>query len=262
MKNRSVLVAMFVICTAVLALFPFPPTAAAAPSEQWARWYIELAFNNNKPETTMTIEIGHLNRFGNPILDMSETYDVSCYENGSLNIVNNVAEFDGHSYLACEMPVFQDKVSDLTEGKLEVGNECACKIANGSANFNFAGASENPFFYMKGLQFSAPTQANGQVARYQLTVADSTAESETFLPNKQLQWGVGEFSQSGKGYLPAFQVDGAVLGSSPQYIAGHLAVPTNQNEFFIGFNPDTGDTLQGQLNYLFVDPGCVGHGGI
>ena len=262
MKSRSVLVAFFVLCMAVLALFPLSQPVAAAPYEPWARWFIEVAFANNKPVATMTVEIGHDNRLGLHIVDLQKTYELSCQETGSLNVTNNVAVFDGNSYLTCEMPVFQDLVAELTEGKLKIDSTCDCKQANGEVDFAFGDPSENPFFYMEGLQFAGPKLPVGPDAHYSMTVDGVTAVSEVFMPNKQLQHGVSEFLQNGKQYQMLFELDGTSLGSSPTAYSGLLKVPTDQKQFFIGFNPDTGEILQGTLSYLFIDPGCVGHGGI
>ncbi|MBK8900705.1 MAG: hypothetical protein IPM53_05975 [Anaerolineaceae bacterium] len=262
MKSRSVLVAIFVMCTAVLTLLPFSQPASAAPDEPWARWFIELEFVNNKPAATMTVEIGHDTRLGQRVVEIQETYELACRETGTLNITNNVAEFDGNSYLTCEMPVFQDLVGTLTSGKLKIDRTCECKLANGQAHFAFSASSENPFFYLEGLQFAAPNPPTGPNVQYALTVAGVTAVSEVFAPTKQIQQGGGEFVQSGPGYEIRFQVNGTVLGGSPSSISGQLEVPTDQNQFYIGFNPDSGEILQGRLEYLFIDPGCVGHGGI
>lgn len=262
MKSRSVLVAIVVMCTAVLALLSFSSSVNAAPDIPWARWFIELEFVNNKPVATMTVEVGRDTPQGQRTVDIQETYELICTETGTLNITHNVAEFDGHSYLTCEMPIFQDLVGTLTEGKLKIDSTCTCKLANGEADFAFSGSSGNPFFYMEGLQFAAPKPPIGPNAQYALTVDGVTAVSELFTPNKQIQQGGGEFVQSGKGYEIRFQVDGTALASSPASIVGQLEVPTNQNQFYIGFNPDSGEILQGSLAYLFVDPGCVGHGGI
>lgn len=262
MKSRSVLVAFFVMCTAVLALFPLSHPAVAAPAELWARWFIEVEFANNQPVTTMTVEIGHNDRQGQPVVDLQETYDVLCQETGHLKINQNVAEFDGSSYLTCDMPVFQDIVAELTEGKLKIDSTCACKQADGQAHFAFSDPSENPFFYMEGLQFAAPKPPVGPIAQYAMTVDGVTAVSETFVPTKQIQQGGGTFSLNGQEYQIQFELDGASLASTPETFAGKLAVPTNQRHFFIGFNPDSGEILQGSLEYLFIDPGCVGHGGI
>lgn len=262
MKSRSVLVAIVVMCTAVLAIFPFSQPVNAAPDTPWARWFIELEFVNNQPLATMTVEIGRDTWRGQRVVDIQKSYELICQESGTIPISNNVAEFDGKSYLTCEMPVFQDLVATLTDGKLKIDRTCECKLANGEANFAFAASSENPFFYMEGLQFAAPKPPAGPNAQYAMTVEGVTAVSEVFSPNQQIQQGGGEFVQNGNGYEVRFQVDGTGLASLPGSIAGRLEVPTDQNQFYIGFNPDSGERLQGKLSYLFVDPGCVGHGGI
>ena len=262
MRNRSVLVAFLIICTGVFALLTIPTTVIAAPGDQWARWFVEASFDNNQPVVEMTIEIGYEDRSGNLIVGISETFSVACQENGKLHISNNAAKFDGSSYLICDMPNFQEKVLELTNGQLQISDECDCKEANGEVGFNFSKTSENPLFYLPDLQFSAPMNAIATLAQYRLTVRGNTAESEPFPTNYQMQWGGAAFEQSGSGYLTLFHVDGVALGSSPPYIPGILTLPTNPTEFFIGYNPDTGEALQGQLEYLIVDPGCVGHGGI
>lgn len=262
MKHRSVLVLFFMFCTAVFTLFTHSTPAHAAPGDQWARWFVELTFANNKPTVTMTVEIGHETRQGTQQVDIRERYPVDCQEHGALNISATVAEFDGQSYLTCEMPNFQEAVAKLTQGKLEINDSCSCKLANGLANFSFDSNSANPLFYMPKLQFSAPAHANGSLAQYKLVVNGVAAESEPFLINNKLQLGSGSFVQNGAGYIPEFYVDGTVLSSNPPYISGLLALPTNQTKFYIGYNPDSGESLQGKLSYLFIDPGCVGHGGI
>jgi hypothetical protein len=262
MKSRTVLVAFFVVCTAVFTQFTFPHTAAAAPGAQWARWFIEVAFANKQPLVQMTIEIGHENRWGSRVVDIVETHLADCQVNGSLEIVDGTGSFDGNTYLFCEMPNFQERVDKLTGGQFEIGENCECKLANGEVDFTFTAPSGNPLFYMPELQFSAPAQVNGTMANYQLFVNGATAESEPFLTNGQMQWGGGAFIQGSAGYSPTFHLELIALGSSPQFIPGILKLPTNETYFFIGFNPDTNEFLQGKLRHLFVDPGCVGHGGI
>lgn len=263
MKSRYVLAMFFVLCTAVFSLLSAPLTAQAAPGDQWARWFVEVVFDDTQPLARMTIEVGHETRFGNLQIDISETYPLECEENGSLHISGNVASFDGSGYLECEMPNFQEKVYSLSGGEVEIADSCICKRADGLVNFTFDSAvSQNPFFYMPDLQFSAPTNAYGSMIQYQLLVSGEIAESEPFMNTGQMQFGGGAFVQSGNGYAPEFEVGGLELGSNPEYIPVTLEVPTNQTKFFIGFNPDTGEFLQGKLGYLYMDPGCVGHGGI
>ena len=262
MKSRTVLVMFFVLCTAVFSLFSAPLTAQAAPSDQWARWFIEVAFENDKPNVKMTVEIGHETRSGQPIIDISETYPINCQDHGSLRIAGSVAAFDGKSFLACEMPNFQELVHKLTEGKLIIEDTCTCKLADGLANVDFDSPSENPLFYMPSLQFSAPTGAYGNVVQYELNVAGAVAISEEFTNTGKMQFGGGAFIKNGNGYAPEFEVDGLSLASNPPYITGLVKVPTNEKEFFVGFNPDTGEYLNGMMDYLYLDPGCVGHGGI
>lgn len=262
MNNRNVLVALFIFCTGLLTLLTFPLTTIAAPGDQWARWTIHVAFANNQPDVEMLIEIGHEGRSGSQIIDISETFTLDCQDHGSLEITNNAAKFDGNSYLQCEMPNFQEKVAELTGGELLIGDECNCKQANGEADFTFSTNSENPFFYLPDLQFSAPTNASGLLAQYRLMVSGQVAESEPFATAMFSQEGGGEFLFNGSGYNTEFHVNGLGLGSSPSFIAGTLAMPTSPTEFFIGYNADTGSTLQGELRTLTIDPGCVGHGGI
>lgn len=261
MKSRSVLVLFFVLCTAVFGLFPWSTTAQAAPGTLEARWFVEMSFPNDKPVATMTIEIYYESRSGTPILYTSDVFPISCLEVGSVEIANNIAIFDGHGYFECTMPSFQEKVTDLTRGELQVPDACTCKLAYGVADFMFSTTAGNPIFTMPELQFSAPVQPYG-VANYQLMVNGAVAESETFLPNSKLQSGLGQIQQQGGGYAPEFSVDGANLGSNPAFIGGKLEMPTNQTTFYVGFNPDNGDVLVGKLSGFVMDPGCVGHGGI
>lgn len=262
MKSRTVLVMFFVLCTAVFSLFSAPLTAQAAPGDLWARWFVEVAFENNKPNAKMTVEIGHETRSGQPVIDISKTYPLNCQEHGSLHIVDNVAEFDGNSFLSCEMPNFQELVYKLTEGKLVIDESCTCKLADGLANVDFDSPSQNPLFYTPSLQFSAPTNSFGNAVQYELNVGGAVAISEEFSNTGKMQFGGGAFIKNGNGYAPEFQVDGLSLASSPPYIAGLVKVPTNEKEFIVGHNPDTGEFLYGKLDYLYLDPGCVGHGGI
>lgn len=262
MKSRIVLVMFFVLCTAVFSLLSAPLTAQAATGDQWARWFIEVAFENDEPIAKMTVEIGHEARSGQLEIDISKTYSLICQDNGSLHIAGTVAEFDGSAYLTCEMPDFQRIVSKLTDGKLEIADTCTCKLADGLANVDFDSPAQNPLFYTPSLQFSAPTNAYGNAVQYELNVGGKVAVSEAFMNTGQMQFGGGAFVKNGNGYAPEFHVNGLDLASDPPYIAGLVKVPTNEKEFIIGFNPDTGEFLQGKLSYLYMDPGCVGHGGI
>lgn len=262
MKSRTVLALFFVLCTAVFALFSASGTAQAAAGDQWARWFIEVAFDNNEPVAKMTVEIGHETRTGTLVVDISETYALECQENGSLNISGKVAEFDGSTYLECEMPDFQEIVLKQTGGRMKLPDACTCKQADGVADFDFDGPSQNPLFYTPNLQFSAPTNATGSAVQYELNISGAVAVSEQFMNTGQMQFGGGAFVKSGNGYAPEFHVDALQLASTPPYLAGLLELPTNETKFFVGFNPDTGEFLQGKLGYLYMDPGCVGHGGI
>lgn len=262
MKSRTVLVMFFVLCTAVFLLLSAPSTAQAVTGNQFARWVIQVGFDNNQPVAKMTVEIGHETHLGILVVDISESYKVECQEYGSLNIVGNVAEFDGGSYLECKMPNFQEIVYELTNGSMVIADFCTCKQADGAAGFDFDNPSDNPLFYTPSLQFSAPTDTNGNGVQYELSVNGATAVSESFTNIGQMQFGGGGFVKNGNGYAPEFHVDNFELASHPPYLAGLVEVPTNETTFFVGFNPDTGQFLQGKLGYLYIDPGCVGHGGI
>ncbi|WP_420643617.1 hypothetical protein [Candidatus Leptofilum sp.] len=262
--KRSVLVALayIVVVTVIFALFTFPKSATASLGDQKARWFIEVGIHNNQLIVKRTIEIGYEDRLGNLLVITSETTPISCQEDGQLIIENNKATFDGNTFLICEMPSFQEKVYDLTNGQLVIEDECDFKVANGTAEFIFTKTGENPFFYQPELQFSAPMNAISRMAKYEFVAGGSMAKSEPFMTNQQMQGGGAAFFDNGLGYLTHFHVDGVTLGSNPPFLPGTLTIPTTSTEFFIGINLDTSETLQGILGSLIVDPGCVGHGGI
>lgn len=261
MKRRSVLVLFFVLFTAVFGFFTRPTITQAAPGNLEARWFVEMSFPNDQLVANMTVEIYYESRTGVPIIYLSEVYPINCQENGSVEISNEIAVFDGNGYFECTMPNFQEKVSDLTRGELEVPDSCTCKLAYGVADLMFSAPAGNPIFAMPELQFSAPVHPFG-AAQYQLMVNGTTVESEVFWPTSKIQSGMGQIQQYGGGYLPNFSVDGFSLGSTPAFVGGQLEVPTNQTSFYVGFNPDNGEVLIGKLGGFMMDPGCVGHGGI
>jgi hypothetical protein len=261
MTIRSVLGLFFVLFTAVFGFLAQPTAIQAAPGDLEARWFVEMAFPNDQLVSNMTIEIYYKSRSGVPTVYLSEVYPISCQEIGSVEISNEIAVFDGNGYFECTMPSFQDKVWDLTGGKLELPSSCTCKLAYGIADLMVSATAGNPIFAMPELQFSAPVQPFGS-AQYQLIVNGTTTVSEAFWPSHKLQTGIGQLQQQGSGYAPNFSVDGFGLGSTPAFVGGQLEVPTDQTTFYVGFNPDNGDILIGKLGGFILDPGCVGHGGI
>ena len=264
MQARSVLVAFLVVCTAIVTLFSSPKNAAAQPVQYWGRWFTEIKFEESNVVGTMTIEIGYETHSGRLHPHIIEPYPIDCQEIGTVNIFEDVAEFDGSGYLYCTMPDFQQMVAKLTGGDFEIGDACDCKLADTKVDFSFSASSGNALFYMPELQFSAPYQAGPYFpqAYYELYVNGELAESEHFLPSKSITEGRGAFVATSGGYEPEFSYGLLELASTPASIQGNLKIPTNQTEFLIGFNPNTGADLIGQLRYLYVDPGCGAHGGI
>ena len=264
MQARSVLVAFFIVCTAIVTLFVFPQSTAAQTEPIWARWFIEVEFEDSKMLAQMTVEIGHEDRSGNPVIDESIVNNIHCQEYGSVPIFGDVAEFDGSSYFHCTIPSFQDQVYELTGGKITLEDSCTCKVADTLVDFSFSSTSDNALFYMPELQFSAPYQAGPYFdkANYQLYVNGELAVSEEFTPSKYVSQGSGAFIETAGVYTPKFLYGTLNLGSTPETITTQLEIPTNETEFLIGLNPKTGAGLAGNLRYLYVDPGCIGHGGI
>lgn len=267
---------LLLLCVLTGAYLLVSVQTAVAKNDQWARWEVDITFPKNSVAADLTIHIGHTDKWGNEVIDLSETFPLECKQKGYVEIRNDVAMFDGKSYLMCNMPSIATKVYEMSKGALTIPATCACKQPWVSSAFTLNDTpistnGRNPIFYR-----AVPNYLDDIVFGADLDVASVPLYAQTSVAFAQRSSRSAPFKVQSSGhdmlalfnrvstnpvqFAPAFTVDSIPYPASPALITGKLELASAASTVYIGYSPQTGDFFEGTMKHILVDPHCIGKG--
>lgn len=250
--------------------------AAAADVEYEANWAVHVDFEGNQTNATLTVELREYT--DGVVTDQLETTRIlRCFVPNSVEIDNDEAIFSGNGRILCAMPSVRRIVYQMTEGEVILPQECDCKDGAVAKTDIWLDRNEtgqtriNPIFTMPDLALEAEmppvSPTSPQFARMRFFVDTENAESVYFPVLSGLNTLQADFNQFIVGlppadliYFPLFYANDALLDSVPPSINEDLALSFGQRRLYIGYSPETGESLVGRIRTLDVDPGCFGTG--
>ena len=262
-KSARLRLTTLLLLLITLCLLAARPAQAAGIS--WSRWLLDITFPNNKIDTQLIIQVGHVTSSGQKVVDAQQSFPVTCQTVGNPLIQNEQTTFDGSSYFQCEVPSIQQKVRQMP-GHLIIPSTCDSKqpfvasvlsIEDNPVQWN----PDNPLFYREDIQFDTPLNSFTQQAQMTVTFNQASAESNSFAPSQTENSVVAIYNKIGQtSYAPAFTVDGNSLTASPSVLNGAIPLSTLESTVYVGYSPVSGKYFEGTLSTLLVDPVCIGQG--
>lgn len=262
----SIFKCRFILPMIVLACLVSAQQALAAQPLYWASWEIEVGFQNDQPNAFISVEAGTYVH-GQPITNYTTQQPFDCHVVGNVVFADEQAHFDGNGYLACDAPDVVQIVKEITGGKIgNLSTACDCKTpwAQAELILNENPTQTNPFnpiFTRSDLALAVPHAGNSD-AKAVFTVAGETAVSNIFdLTGKDTVY--SDFTrQTMTSYVPSFLVNGRSTAATPNLIQTQrpLQLSNLAETLYIGFDPSSGQMLEGSLLQLQIDPGCFGFG--
>lgn len=239
---------------------------AKAVGQTWAKWKIQVNFQNNVINPKLVVQIGYTTASGKKVIDQEEDFAISCTAVGNPIVQNNKATFDGSSYYECDVPSIQQKVSEMTSGALVIPDSCDAKrpYLTGVITLEdnpIQPAATNPLFYRDDITFDIPLDITTGQARLSTSFGGAAAISDNFVAGSTSHTVTAIYNKSGGSpYTPVFTVDTNSYGSSPATISQPIYLSMLESTVYFGYSPATGEYFEGVLNSLIADPYCVGTG--
>jgi hypothetical protein len=249
--------------------------AAAAVVEYEANWAVHVDFVGNQPNATLAVDVWEYTD-GVETDHLDTTRTLRCFVSNGVAINDSEAIFSGSGRIYCAMPSVRRIVYQMTEGEFIPPLEC---VSKGGAfakteivlEPNLTGQTRsNPIFTMPDLALEAimpPPPEPTLATKMRFFVDDRNAFSDQFMANLGLNSLQADFNQVIVGlppadliYHPLFYANGTQLSSAPSDINEDLSLSLGQRRLYIGYSPDTGESLYGRIRTLDVDPGCPGIG--
>lgn len=101
---------IFIMLSVLLqsGLFGLVTTAQASSDDLWAQWMVELDFTEQPFHARWTVAVGEFDTTVSPTMRVlaKKTQPIECIPQGSFQVINQEAIFDGSGYLQCNIPSF------------------------------------------------------------------------------------------------------------------------------------------------------------
>lgn len=264
-KRRGIHFVLLVVVLAGFTLFLGVQAAGATPT-RWARWWTDTSFPNNAMDTDLVIQLGYTTQSGQNVITQQQSFNVTCTAVGNPVVQDGKATFDGSSYYSCALPNIRDLVGVMSNGTLQIGDQCTAKrpaltgvlTLDGTPN-NLAG--DNPLFYREDIQLSLPLKVATQEAKVATAFGGVGAVSNSFAIKTVEQSVTAVYVRTNPGvFAPTFTVDSLSLPSTPASVNGPFWLTNLETTIYFGYSPVTGKYFEGTLTSLLVDPVCIGQG--
>jgi hypothetical protein len=297
-RRRSAALALAAL-GAALALLPSTAAAQPSPPGAWYGWGTKFVVENGAPKVTF---VAYVAQDGTPpkVIASQET-DITdtCDElgNGTIDYETAAANFDGDSYLACELPSWEEATSELGFDLPDTGECMICATGGapiwGDFEVTPAGPGDMPIVNASSVGISINVESTGVTARARLDVDRvlggpvtsyrSPSWTIASAPNAHAVVGIeGDGIVAVADYFnwldyldlnwrPWFKsaVEGATAGSWVEKTATAPADRSTQTArqyemgvdggpLYIGYDPDTGNIFNGKLGPGGIEPGCKG----
>lgn len=236
---------------------------AAAISPPWVKWRIDFTYPG-KLDALLVVERGYTNQSGDHIVVDVVQELLTCQSVGNPVFQNGKAVLDGSSYFHCSMPSI--KGIAMQEWQMSIADSCSSKRPYVMGRVAIEGSPtdstpSNPIFYREDIQFNIPLDVSAQEAKLDMTFDQASAQSDLFAITPAAQQFVGYFARSGPGtYAPHFFVDGTSLAPTPAAVTQWMFLTNLETTIYLGYSPASGDSFEGILGPLRVDPVCTGTG--
>ncbi len=236
---------------------------AAAVSPPWVKWRIDFTYPG-KLNALLVVQLGYTTASGDHIVTDEVHELLTCQTVGNPVIQNGRVLLDGSSYFQCAMPSI--KGIAFQEWQMQIADSCPSKrpyvIGQITIEGNPADATpDNPVFYRDDIQFNIPLDVPAQEAKLAMTFDQATATSDLFTIDPAEQQFTAYLARSGTvGFTPHFFVDGSSLAATPATINQRMSLTTLESTIYLGHSPLSGDSFEGIMGPIRVDPVCTGTG--
>lgn len=256
---------LFSLFIAVLGLFLTQSIQPAAAADWESTHTIDVHFIDDQAVGTLSIYVTDPN--GDII---SQSFPIKCNPSSGNIISAGVATFKGNvgEFVVCDVPSIRKLVRKMTGGQFTPAASCDCKDAV-FADFNVnledqpnPAGYPNPLFHLPDINMAAPIPPFDYRPTLNFTVNEHTSSSQGF-PG-QMSWLHSEVAPIGVNlFEPYFAVSAPLWHPAPVTgdVHADLTVTLEAQTLYIGYNPKTGKSFNGQIIDLFIDPGCPGHRG-
>ncbi|MDJ0756678.1 MAG: hypothetical protein QNJ45_24295 [Ardenticatenaceae bacterium] len=264
----STLSRIFTLAAVFLVLFltqSIRPEAAAAAADWESTFAIDVHFVDDNAVGVLSVHVTDPSG-----IVTSQSFPITCNPSSGNIISDGVANFKGNTgeYVRCNVPSIRQLVRKMTGGQFTPAASCDCKeavFAEFNVNFNNQpdpAGHPNPLFHLPDIELAAPISPFDYRPALNFTVNEHTSSSQGF-PG-QMSWLHSEVAPIGVNlFEPFFAVSAPLYHPAPITgdVHADLTVTLNAQTLYIGYNPETGESFNGQIIDLHIDPGCPGHRG-
>lgn len=247
--------------------------AAAELIEYETDWSIHVDFQGNRVNAQLTVEVWQFTN-GTETDYQVRRRRLRCHVPNSVTISENEAIFNGVGRILCLVPSRQRIVQNMTNGAFIPSDQCLCEDGAFAATQIVFDALDpgdesrtNPIFAMADMALLADMPPFPPLAAMMRFHVDSeVAVSHQFIADQVPNALLADFNQVNDPeggdllYQPVFAANGVVYPSNPANIDEALSLSMNSSRLFIGYWPETGQSLYGRIRSLDLDPGCFGTG--
>jgi hypothetical protein len=268
MNNPRFILLLALTAITAFGLVTAVPATASGSGYLFAKWLVTLTFPNDQPLVELTTEIWYKPVNQPAYLVTSETEPLTCAVSGNLVVSNEIATFDGQSYITCTQPDMAQKIADVSQGNLLVSSPVPVGDvwARGQV-FVDGGAPPNtplPVHHHPDIQYDLAQTGGGSAVQY-LRVDGVQAASPPFAQAFPFNLGARFRSKAEacNGWLPydtRFGVNGTFASGTPAVISQVLWLDLDETDIYFGYSPLSNTYFQGHIKTLIVDPGACGRG--
>ncbi len=268
MNNPRFILLLGLAAVTAFGLVKAVPATASGNGYPFAKWLVTLTFPNDQPLVELTTEIWYKPANQPAYLVTSETEPLACTVSGNLAVSNEIATFDGQSYITCQQPDMAQKIAEVSQGNLLVSSPVPVGDAwvRGRV-FVDGGASLNtplPVHHHPSIQYALAQTGGGSAVQY-WRVDGVEAASAPFAQALPFNLGarIRSKAEACAGWLPydtRFGVNGTFGSGTPAVISQILWLDLDATDIYFGYSPDGNSYFQGHIKTLIVDPGACGRG--
>lgn len=236
---------------------------AAAVGSPWVKWRIDFTYPG-KLDALLVVERGYTNQSGDHIVVDVVQELLTCQSVGNPVFQNGKAVLDGSSYFQCAMPSIKGIAAQ--EWQMTIADSCPSKRPYIIGRLAIEGnptdsTPQNPVFYRDDIQFDAPLDVSMQEAKLNMTFGQASAESDDFaIAPAGHQFAAYFTRSSATAFTPHFVVDGNSLAPTPASVSQLMFLTTLESTIYLGHSPLSGDSFEGTMGPIRVDPVCTGTG--
>lgn len=262
-------IVLLITILSIVAWFRPQSTAAQSPAQpEWVSWKLEVNFVKNDIIGEFTIILGYMDANDDPVeLPINQpTMQVACKPYGNVTLAKGVATLAG-GHVRCELPDLIDAANDIIANEfpeaqlfeIEPG-ECECvfmadKPVYADVTGELTGNTYAPVFHHPSIHFGLQPEGKAYVAN-RLVVDEHISQSPL-----QATRGTANFYSEYECSLPAD------VCKFRHYLEGHHAgtdslryktpiLDMSATTVYIGYDPTTTNTFEGELNQIIIDPPC------